>query len=54
LVLNNLAAQDNTAARLVSRCNPRLKGERCSVLEASKKNLLPTDIFAGYSQNSII
>jgi hypothetical protein len=30
LVLNNLAAQESTAACLVSRCKPRLNGERCA------------------------
>jgi len=30
LVLNSLAAQESTAACLVSRCKPRLNGERCA------------------------
>ena len=39
LVLNSFAAQDSTAARLVSRCRPRLKGERLAGVEVSKISL---------------
>ena len=39
LVLNSFAAQDNTAARLVSRCKPRLKGERFVEDEVAKRFL---------------
>ena len=43
LVLNSFAAQDSTAARLVSRCRPRLKGERFVGVEVSKISLSNAD-----------